>query len=127
MEQFSALNSYLRVSVFEDPSRTTEDMLSTMDNKFTFIYLEFMSYVLGLTCDFNVLFQSETPLLHKLKPEITGLVKSLACNYLQIEYVRSCQDSILQAEFGNPKFLSTSITFIWVLLLVKAWLIYVMI
>lgn len=77
-------------------------MLTTMINKYTKIYLEFMSCVLGLTTDFNILFQSETPLLHRLKPEVEQLLKHLASNYMDVEYVRSCK-SILKAEFSNPR------------------------
>ncbi|CAD6230789.1 GSCOCG00012201001-RA-CDS, partial [Cotesia congregata] len=100
LEQYVPLNHYLRQTVFDDPSKTTEDMLSTMENKFTIIYLEFMSYVLGLTTDFNVLFQSEKPLLHILKPEVEKLVKQISANYMKIDYIRSCKE-ILKADFTN--------------------------
>lgn len=56
--------------VFEEPSRTTEDKLNTMKNKFTKVYLNFMSYTLHLLNSFNTLFQTEAPLLHRVKPEV---------------------------------------------------------
>lgn len=74
LEQYEPLQSYLRVQLFEDPSRTTEKMLQTMDSRFTFITLEFLSYVLGLFNNFNVMFQAEKALLYKLKPEVEKLL-----------------------------------------------------
>lgn len=88
LEQFEPLKAYLRVTVFEDPSVTTEQMITTMDNQFTLIYLEFMSYVLGLLTEFNLLFQSEKPLLYKVKPETDRLLKILCSNYLQLSYIK---------------------------------------
>lgn len=57
IEQYESLNAYLREAVFDDSSVTTENMLETMVNPFTKIYLEFMSYALGLMTKFNILFQ----------------------------------------------------------------------
>lgn len=69
LEEYEPLKAYLTESVFEDPSVTTKNMLETMRNPFTKVYLEFMSYTLGLMTEFNLLFQSEKPLLYKVKPE----------------------------------------------------------
>lgn len=66
LQQYTPLSEYLRLAVFEDPSKTTEELVATMDNEFTVIYLEFMSYTLGLLTQFNLLFQSEIPLLYKM-------------------------------------------------------------
>nr|XP_023029624.1 uncharacterized protein LOC111517647 [Leptinotarsa decemlineata] len=84
LEQYEPLKAYLRETVFEDPSITTENMLTTMDNEFTKLYLEFMSYSLDLLTSFNLLFQSEKPLLHKVKPETEKLLKTLCSNYMEI-------------------------------------------
>lgn len=94
LEQYDPLKAYLTESLFSDPSKTTEEMLTTMNNQFTLVYLEFMSYVLSLVTDFNTIFQSETPLLHKLKPEVEKLLKTMSANYMKINYVRSCHDII---------------------------------
>lgn len=45
LEQYDVLAAYFRVEVLEDPSKVTDDILSALNNKFTRIYLEFMSYV----------------------------------------------------------------------------------
>lgn len=49
LEQYPALEAYLRSVVLEDPSQTTEQMLATMKNKFTLVYLEFMAYIVHTT------------------------------------------------------------------------------
>ncbi|XP_063239989.1 uncharacterized protein LOC134540887 [Bacillus rossius redtenbacheri] len=100
LEQYLALESYLRESVFEDPSRTTEDMLKTMENKYTKMYMEFMSYVLGLLTNFNTLFQGEMPLLHRLKSEVERLLKTLCCNFMSPSYVKGMD--VLTIEHKNP-------------------------
>lgn len=101
LEQFDALEAYLTDLVFTDHSRTTEDMLSTMKNKFTRIYLEFMSYVLGILNNFNTLFQTESPLLHRLKPETESLLKTLCSNYIKISVVKNTKN-IFQINHENP-------------------------
>lgn len=67
LEQYIPLKAYPTKSVFSDPSKITEEMLTTMNNRFTLVYLEFMSHVISLVTDFNTMFQSEPPLLHRLK------------------------------------------------------------
>lgn len=92
LEQYEPLLAYLTETVFSDPSRTTEDMISTMQNKFTKIYLEFMSYILGILNDFNTLFQTESPLLYKLKPETENILKTLCSNYIKISIIQQTKD-----------------------------------
>ncbi|CAG5046379.1 unnamed protein product [Parnassius apollo] len=100
LQQYTPLREYLRLAVFEDPSKTTEEMVATMDNEFTVIYLEFMSYTLGLLALFNLLFQSETPLLYKMKSSVENLLKTVCSNYITFSYVKSCTD-IMKIEFDN--------------------------
>lgn len=89
LEQYDALIAYLTCVALEDPSRTTDDMLITMRNKFTKVYLEFMSYVLGLLTNFNTMFQAEKPLLYKLKPEVEKLLTILCSNFLDIKDLKN--------------------------------------
>lgn len=102
LEQYTVLEAYLRTVVFDDPSQTTEQMLSTLKNKFTLIYLEFMSYTLGILTEFNCLFQSETPLLHKLKPEMEKLLRDFCSNYMDISYIRTTATFSIQHK--NPTY-----------------------
>lgn len=94
LKQFPALKEYFRLVNFEDPSKTTELIYSTMENSFSIIYLKFMSYSLGLLTNFNTLFEGEGPLLHLLKPEVEKLLKTINMNFMTIEYIRNL-DSIV--------------------------------
>lgn len=100
LEQYTPLKMYLRDVVFQDPSRTNEEMLHTMGSPFTEVYLEFMSYNLGVLTNFNTTFQSEVPMLHKLKPELKMLLKNICSNFLKIDYVRKAE--IEHIEHENP-------------------------
>ncbi|KAF2886348.1 hypothetical protein ILUMI_19826 [Ignelater luminosus] len=77
LEQYIQLKAYLTEAVFSDPSKTTEEMLMTMNNQFTV-----------------------KPLLHKLKSEVENLLKRLSANFMKISYVKSCAN-ILNADFRN--------------------------
>lgn len=74
-----------------------------MQNSFTKIYLEFMSYILEVLCDFNVLFQSEQPLLHKLKPEVEKPIKDVCMNFMKVESVKNTDD-ILKIAHNDKSF-----------------------
>lgn len=73
----------------EDPTHTNESILRSLNNKYTLAYLEFMDYSLGRFASFNLLFQSETPLLHQLKDEVEKLILSICGDILEISYIRS--------------------------------------
>ncbi|XP_018563337.1 uncharacterized protein LOC111692190 [Anoplophora glabripennis] len=101
LEQYQPLIAYFRESLFEDPSYITESMLEALSNSFTIIYLEFMSYVLGLMTDFNLLFQSEKSLLYKVKPETENLLRNLCANFIDISVIRKTSD-IFKLSHINP-------------------------
>lgn len=86
LEQLPALIPYFTEEVFEDPSKTTEEILTVLNND---LYLEFLSYSLELLTDFNKLFQSESPLLHRLKPEVQSLLKTIYANYMKFPVAKS--------------------------------------
>ncbi|XP_031328947.1 uncharacterized protein LOC116170670 [Photinus pyralis] len=101
LEQYDPLKAYLRELTFTDPSISNDDMLKTIENHFTKIYLEFMSYTLELLNGFNLMFQSEAPLLHKLKPQVESLLKSLCSNFIDVKYIRK-QGSVLKLNHTDP-------------------------
>lgn len=74
-----------------------------MENSFSIIYLEFMSYSLGLLTNFNTLFQGEGPLLHLLKPEIEKLLKTISMNFMTVEYIRNL-DSIMNVSLNFSQY-----------------------
>ncbi|CAB4026400.1 zinc finger MYM-type 1-like [Paramuricea clavata] len=89
LEQFEALTHYFTLTANEDPSHSNDRILASLQNRFTQAYLEFLSYQLERLNAFNRLFQSERPLLHMLKPEIESLIKSIACDFMKINIVKS--------------------------------------
>lgn len=88
LEQYEPLTRYFMVQVFEDCTPTTEYILKTLKLKSTKCYLQFLSYVLDLLTGLNVLFQTDGPVLVKLQPEISNLIKNLSLNFLNTKYVR---------------------------------------
>ncbi|XP_046689130.1 uncharacterized protein LOC124375050, partial [Homalodisca vitripennis] len=101
IEQFQPLKAYLLTASVEDPSNTVDSMLAAMNNQFIYLYLEFMSYVLGMLTDFNVMFQSETPLLHRLRPEVHKMLQDLCTNYMDLNYIKNTP--IMSIEHSNPR------------------------
>jgi hypothetical protein len=101
LEQYDPLLAYFRLNVFEDPSRTTESIVIAMNNVFTKVYLEFLSYILGLLVDFNVLFQSEMPLLYELKSSVCQLLKQICSNFIQINVIKD--SDILHIDSSNKR------------------------
>jgi hypothetical protein len=72
-----------------------------MNNVFTKVYLEFLSYILGLLVDFNVLFQSEMPLLYELKSSVCQLLKQICSNFIQINVIKD--SDILHIDSSNKR------------------------
>lgn len=88
LEQYEALKLYFRGVALEDPSHTNDAIVKSLNNVFTQAYLEFMSYNLSRLTSFNTLFQSEIPLLHELKSEVTKLISGLTGDFMNLSYVR---------------------------------------
>lgn len=89
LEQYTALQLYFSSLALEDPTHTNDSILRSLNNKFTEAYLAFMDFALGRFVSFNLLFQSEMPLLHQLKDEVERLVLSLCGDFMSMSYVRS--------------------------------------
>jgi hypothetical protein len=105
LEQYDALKQYFILVVNEDPTPTIERIHTSLQNKFTLAYLEFLSYQLERFNDFNLLFQCERPVLHCLKPQVEMLLRSIGCDFMKRDYVKAADPkkmSPLQAEFHLP-------------------------
>ena len=89
LEQYEPLKLYFTQVNIEDPTHTNDSILRSLNNKFTLAYLEFLSYNLGKLTSFNMLFQSSMPLLHKLQKEITTLIASICCDFMDVRYLQS--------------------------------------
>lgn len=90
LEQYEALKAYFQGVAIEDPTHTNDSILTSLTNAFTVAYLEFMSYNLGRLASFNKLFQSEVPLLHVLKHEVSQLLLGLSLDFMELSHVRMC-------------------------------------
>ena len=66
-----------------------------------FAYLEFLSYQLERFNSFNILFQSEGPLLHCLRKELDGLI-SIASDFVSMECVK--RTVLTQIDGGCSRF-----------------------
>lgn len=88
LEQYEPLTQYFTQLVFDDPTYTNDHILKALKNPFTKAYLEFLSYNLGRLTSFNKLFQSDMPLLHELRSEISSLITSLCSDFMNIDYVK---------------------------------------
>lgn len=101
LEQYEPLKEYFRLVCFEDPSITNDQIYETLSNKYTKIYLEFMAYVLNLLNNFNTMFQSETSLLYKLKPEVSKLLRILCSNFAEMS--KTEKENIFNFDHKNPR------------------------
>ena len=102
LEQYVALKNYFTLVVNEDPTHSNDRIHKSLQDKFTLAYLEFLSYQLERLNSFNILFQSERPLLHCLKKELEDLIKSIASDFMAIEYVKKTAPS--QIDSGCSRF-----------------------
>ena len=92
LEQWSALSLYFTSANFDDPTHGNELARSDLKNPFFKVLMMFVDHALGLLNDFNVLFQSKSPIFYKLRTKILKLIATLAVNYMDGTYVRNCTD-----------------------------------
>lgn len=100
LEQKDVLKEYFEQDLQTDRSITTENILKTLNNSFSILYLEFMSHTSELFNDFNKLFQSNKPLLHELKPQVEKLLRNVAASYMEFSYVK--RTDIFKVDYRNP-------------------------
>jgi hypothetical protein len=84
IEQYEALKLYFTGAAIEDPTRTNDSIVKSLNNKFTLAYLEFMSFNLGRFVSFNTLFQSGIPVLYLLNGELNTLLTSLLSDFMKV-------------------------------------------
>ena len=99
-EQYELLKLYFTQVGLEDPTYTNESILKSLNNKFTEAYLEFFN--LGRLAVFSLLFQSEMPLLHQLRKELTTLIMNMCSDSMELSYVRGTD--IKNTDRNNEKY-----------------------
>ncbi|XP_068232500.1 uncharacterized protein [Palaemon carinicauda] len=90
LEQWEALGSYFTDVAFTDPTDSNDAILESLNDKFTFAYLEFLSYNLSRLNNFNSQFQSEVPNFYCLRKEVRNLIRSICSDFMSIPYVKKC-------------------------------------
>ena len=99
LEQYLALEHYFVLVANEDLTHSNDRILKSPQNKFTLAYLKSLSHQLQRFNAINHLFQSERPLLHKLREEVEGLIKSIASILCPLHMsIKSSQKKSIQPE-----------------------------
>ena len=83
-----SLTHYFIGTSFNVPTTTNSFILSTLQSELTKPYFEFRDYSLGLSNEFNTVFQSELPLFHSLKASVRQFVNDVAFSFLELDYIR---------------------------------------
>ena len=91
LKQYDALRSYFMQGVCEDPTHSNDRISCSLNNLFTKLYLEFLSFQLERFNSFNRLFQSNKPLLPVLRQEVEWLIRTIASDFMELNYVKKQQ------------------------------------
>lgn len=84
ISEYDALVAYFKNLMLTDKCNTNRFILQSLEDPITMIYFHFLAYALGLFNTVNRIFQSETPLLHTLKPQIESTIEIMARNFMQV-------------------------------------------
>lgn len=85
LENWNVLKSYFTVAVFEEKSKSAENILILLNNNSIKAYLLFLKYCLHFFNNFNALFQSCKILIHRLFINSNQLIHQLAQNFVTSE------------------------------------------
>ena len=88
LEQWDALTEYFKGSVKVDRLLQSERLLSLLQNPHFKLFYQFLAFVLPKFTNFNLLFQSASPNLHKLHNECESLYRDLLSCYMSNSYIR---------------------------------------
>ncbi|XP_063838163.1 uncharacterized protein LOC135087290 isoform X3 [Ostrinia nubilalis] len=88
LEQWEPLKSYWRILNYEDPTHANCHTLQTLENPLIKSQMHFVDYALGIFNDFNCMFQADYPKFSELKTQTEELIKTLALNFMNRNYVK---------------------------------------
>ena len=77
----------------EDPKYSNKRISPSLNNMFTEVYLEFLSYQLDRINSFNRLYQSEKSVLHLLKYQVEELIRRIPEDFMEIAYVKDIKNA----------------------------------
>lgn len=106
LEQWQPLVHFLTTETFskanEKDSIRPDDLLNAMKNNIFKLYFSFLSYILDIINKMNILFQSESPQIHKLHDEVTSLFKTILKNFMKESYLQT--NSLHQISFSPSNY-----------------------
>lgn len=89
IEQWGALKLYFRDQYTLDRNVTNEFLCKNFDDEITKLYFLFLDYVLPIVNKFNVIFQANSCVVHRLHRDMTDMYKNLLSCYMKNFYIRS--------------------------------------
>lgn len=84
------------------PTITLNNIKNAFKNNVFRIYLEFLDYVLDITCKMNLHFQSNDIRIHRLHSTMTGFYVSFLRNFLKKSYVDVHLNDVSKVVVNNP-------------------------
>lgn len=99
VEQWPAVRSFFAST--EEQLVVVERILQWLDQPILKLYFLFLKEILPLFNRFNLLFQSERPLIHVLHSELTILYKKFLLKFICEETVDAHSHSILELDFED--------------------------
>lgn len=90
LEQLRPLEGYFTSENFDHPdNETVANILQMLREPLTRVYLQFLQYLLNKMNEFNTIHQKESPQVHNLPKRVNELVRDLAANFMDTNYVRT--------------------------------------
>lgn len=104
LEQFEALKAYFENEADGSgmPSEGVKKLKAEFQNKKFKLYLEFLSYILDITCKMNLEFQSNEIRIHKLHSSMSGFYVSILRNFLKKSYIDRHLTDIQSISITDP-------------------------
>ena len=93
LEQMDPLIIYFTEEEKAHKTRAVGEIIQFLRLPLKVPFLLFLKYSLNMFNEFNTLFQSESPLFHRLESRVNDLIRDLANNFMLLKYVRNTNPS----------------------------------
>ncbi|CAD7081034.1 unnamed protein product [Hermetia illucens] len=100
IEQYDVLIAYFSIAVKEENLQTAKNILTSLKDPITKLYLLFLEFALPFFIKLNKLFQSESSQIHKLHSSVKEIVVTLLECFVTKDYITMFLDST--SEFNLP-------------------------
>lgn len=99
--QFPALKLYFTQAALEDKIANAQTILNTITAPLTFVYLQFLSFVLPFFIDLNLEMQSEDMKIHIVYDRISSIYKEILSCYIKRTHIQN--KSCHEINYKNPQ------------------------